>query len=582
MIEYSKIQEVKIQIVSLLNKNEIIQATSILNTLVKQASDWHFHDKIHEISTAYQLLLNAYINNQQDAERIEHFGQLKESIFVLLDLLIDKLDIDSGHNSLYLNKKRLLNARVSTYLPLLSAYQGALATHEMHTAQECVSYFFDCIWTQALADEMQRKELLKVLFQTSIPTCHQATYITAILLALSRQFDAYYCLFLVEQCLHGQKVVALRAYVALCFTVVSWPDRIAHYRHLQAQIEQLCQDKEAIHIIQTIQSLLIHCKETSQIVAKMHDEILPDMIRFKRKIIQDAEDPTKDMHPDWNQYIEDATFEKNLQQINELQSAGADVMMGAFAALKDYPFFQTLMHWFLPFDMQFLHSQHDVNTFAKHYPQIIVFVSLSKQLCNSDKYSFVLSLPHLPTKQVQGMHEQIDIPQEFSEKMQWTSETTRELLNQYLRDLYRFFKLHTHKNEFTDIFELDLQLFQTPLLQACFSDTEALMVIGDLYMHKNFFRDASNVWILLKEQYRDDGRILQKLGFCYQQLHEYTLAIPAYLKAEIWQVDDPWTMRKLAQCFKNTQQYEKALHYYLQYNKYNPDQRPVLIQIAHC
>ncbi len=580
MFDY--IQEAKIEITILLDKNELFQALSKLNMLVGQASDWHFHDRIHEINTAYQLLINAYIYNQEDDERALHYTQIRESMYVLLDQLIDKLNLDKDHHSIYWKKKHLLSTRISSYIPLLRAYQEAIETGEAHLAQECLSYFFDCVWTRAIPSERQQGELLKALFDAQIPTTHQATFVTAILLSLIEHFDRVYCQFLIKLCSNTHEIVSLRAYVALCFTLVTWPQRIANHPDLQAQIEELCQQPAAMRTIRTIQTLLIYCKETLQVVTQMQEEILPDMIQVKRKLSHEADDVKKENHPEWMDYMEDESFTKNMQHINEMQSEGSDVMMGAFASLKNYPFFQTVMHWFLPFDMQFLQKQEELDGIAQHYPQIIQFVKLSRQLCNSDKYSFVLSLPHLPTDQVESMHAQMDIPQALAEQMARPSESEHELLNQYLRDLYRFYKIHPRKGEFCDIFEQELHLFEVPLLQSCFSHLDDLRAVGDLYMHKNFLRDAVSVWTVLKEKCVADRSVYQKLGFCYQQLHDYDQAIAEYQQAEILQIEDLWTLRKLAQCFKNTHQYEQALHYYLQYDKEKPNQGPILVQIGLC
>ena len=91
-----------------------------------------------------------------------------------------------------------------------------------------------------------------------------------------------------------------------------------------------------------------------------------------------------------------------LHELGALQSEGADTYMSAFSQLKSYPFFRQAAHWFYPFDRQ----QPDVAQVFKQKniegeKSIIGTLMESTMFCNSDKYSFCLTLQSVPSDQLE-------------------------------------------------------------------------------------------------------------------------------------------------------------------------------------
>lgn len=84
-------------------------------------------------------------------------------------------------------------------------------------------------------------------------------------------------------------------------------------------------------------------------------------------------------------------------------------------------------------------------------------ISASALLCNSDKYSFCLSLAQVPESQRDLMMGQFSAEnaavQEMEKEELMKKEISREnISNRYIQDLYRFFKLYIRRTEFTDPF----------------------------------------------------------------------------------------------------------------------------------
>jgi tetratricopeptide (TPR) repeat protein len=154
--------------------------------------------------------------------------------------------------------------------------------------------------------------------------------------------------------------------------------------------------------------------------------------------------------------------------------------------------------------------------------------------------------------------------------------------NQYIQDLYRFYKLHPRKNDFEDIFNWDFD-FHNKLTfgDILKEDEKVLRNISEYYFSKNYFDEAATIfkYLLSSEM---DGELYQKVAFCYQKLGRYEKALESYQKAELYGLNRLWTLKKIALCYRNLKQPDKALEYYLAAEKLNPDDLNNQLNVGHC
>ncbi len=135
----------------------------------------------------------------------------------------------------------------------------------------------------------------------------------------------------------------------------------------------------------------------------MREEILPEVMKIspllKDKL--DAEklmnsDEWEEANPEWQEMLEASGVSDKLQELSELQQEGADVYMSTFSLLKNFSFFNELSNWFLPFDS----SHTTVNElFQSDDRGLITAFAANNAMCNSDKYSFCLSILQMPEMQ---------------------------------------------------------------------------------------------------------------------------------------------------------------------------------------
>ena len=324
----------------------------------------------------------------------------------------------------------------------------------------------------------------------------------------------------------------------------------------------------------------------------MTDEILPEMMKMN-SIIRDklsaddaGESSWEDKNPEWQEIFEEAGLTDKLQELTDMQMEGADVFMSTFAHLKSFPFFYNLSHWFLQFDMNYVLTSADFQD--SKAPDFLRLIMQSAYLCNSDKYSFCFSVMQMPDNYRKMALQQLKTEGAEMQKLEKEEELisgskkAENTAKQYIQDLYRFFKLHPRRKDFTDVFLLPLNFHQTFSLSAVVSDSESLRIIAEFYFKKNFFKDAETIFTNLSKEANTDNELFEKIGYCRQMSDDFSGALEAYLQADIIKPDKIWTMRRIAGCCRRLKQPEKALEYYQRIEELQPEKLNVQLQLGHC
>jgi len=370
--------------------------------------------------------------------------------------------------------------------------------------------------------------------------------------------------------------------------------RIELSPYLLARIEACKENERFCKETRTIFLQLIKSRETERISRKFTEELLPEMMKISpsiyKKMKQDElmnDMNSLDKNPEWQEILEQSGIADKLKELNDLQLEGADVFMSTFSGLKSFPFFKEAANWFRPFNTEYT-ALNNVFTQGDKDNNFKKLISLSHFLCNSDKYSFCLSLTQVPETQRGMMTSQfnaegIEMQNIEKDKLSLNAdETGKNISNQYLQDLYRFFKLSSFRSEFSDPFSSHIDLFQVSFLQSIFSDDNTLRLIGEFYFRKEYYAEALTMFNKLLQNHRSDSELYQKIGYCLQMSGEYDKALDAYLKAEMIYPDSLWTLRRIASCYRTLKKPEAALEYYLRIEQMKPDNLSIEMNIGHC
>lgn len=172
-----------------------------------------------------------------------------------------------------------------------------------------------------------------------------------------------------------------------------------------------------------------------------------------------------------------------------------------------------------------------------------------------------------------------------AETMQKFNERPGTVSNQYLHDLYRFFKLSVRKQEFRDIFKEKLNLHNIPILDNVLYWEEILRPTADFYLKKARWEEAIEIYEELEDfgAFDIDGaEYYQKLGYALQKKKKYGKAIDAYIKADTLKPDNIWNNQHLASCYRLSHNYQAAITYYKKVEESLPEDSTVIFHLGSC
>lgn len=591
-----------------LHTGQIKNAFENIKSMVSDLQIGDYSDRLNDLEQNYKYLLHYYISGVQDPQRKLVYNKLIAKLFVLnSDLKEDLLqrnssDYEYSQKRYFPHTKRYLSVNeIFISLNYFHSQSALIANLESNHDTErkrlrsnyefSVSELFKSYWLQTNYNSEDKELFNKVMDNNYIGWTEKSLLVSALTLNLWRMFDESKLLLLFDCCKTNDQSVNQRALVGLCFILAKYNQFLTFFPSVRNRLVLLADDSRTAESFQNIILQIIATTETDKISKKMQEEILPEMFKIspllKDKMNLDnyiKSDDWDEENPDWQDLIQKSGVTDKLQEISDLQMQGADVYMSTFSMLKSFTFFSEISNWFLPFDGQ----NSNVNElFVSDDNSLVTAFMTNSAMCNSDKYSFCLSVLQMPESQ------RIMLKQSFKMEAEQLSEISKDesiltpdlaaknLSKQYVQDLFRFFKLHPQHDNFSNIFEFSLSMHHTNLFEILSSEKDFKQSIADFYFLKNQYAEALEILqnILLETP---TAAIYQKIGFSYQQLSKLPLALDAYLKADIIHPDDSWTIRKIALCYRLSGNFAKALEYYHHIDFLNPNQPTVLLQIGHC
>ena len=241
-------------------------------------------------------------------------------------------------------------------------------------------------------------------------------------------------------------------------------------------------------------------------------------------------------------------------------------------------------NWFRPFDPTVPAIAELLPKGSWQKKSLISSICASPFFCNSDKYSFCFTFKQVSQEQRDMLMQQVPDEGEIAESDSTTpGKPTKEKLaekesNQYIQDLYRFFKLSNFRHEFNDPFALPLNMVESKSMSSFAGKGKSLIEIFRYLVEKEYYEEAYNAGRMYEAGNECDVQFFQEMGYCLQKSRRYNEAIDYYTKADIIQPDTLWTMRHIAQCYRLQGELEKALSYYQLAEELAPENISLLLQ----
>lgn len=572
-----------------------------------------FSDEYRNLEQTYHYMLKYTVEGIRDPERQKVYRHLIVSAFELADKIYEALRLKYSLSVEYEKKRAFRDRYLSEFEPFLAELEDfyldkelkSLAGSEMITSdketelkqhQQNIIQLFYHIWFRDKWSEEEAAFLESFFSSALVQTSWKSLIVSGVLLSLQRYFDEKKFTLLYRLYESEENEINQRALVALLINLFRYDSRIPFYPEITGRLEILNESPEFKRNLERVIVQFIRSRETEKIQKKIKEEIIPEMIKIspnlKDKINLDSlmdEGWSDDKNPEWEEIFKGSPgLMDKMEEFSELQMEGADVFIGSFSMLKMFPFFGELTNWFIPFFPENPEIAKAVDTSVPINLQFIKAIDSAPVLCNSDKYSFCLSIQSLPEENrefmAQGMKAEMDQLNELEKDEEITAPGRKAefISNQYIQDLYRFYKLHPRKEGFDDIFNWRFDFHNKITLGNILKeDIKVLRNIAEYYFSKNYFTEAAEIFNYLLSLEKS-GELYQKTGFCHQESGDYKMALDAYLKAELYELNRSWNLKKIALCYRKLKMPEKALEYYRLAEKLEPENLNIQLSIGHC
>lgn len=602
-----QIETTKNNILNLLREKRLAEAFSSLKTLVEETSDWHISEKLSELEQSYRYMIHYVAEGIDDPKRDDIYENIIAETIKLCETATNEL-IARTSTKLYYATLRTERMHPENTEAILARRKRALdkiavfdelpdsdkdeATEQalLHDKENINFALFRRLWTAFPISSDDFKAVKELFSETSCDTEAQEIAVNAIMLNLLEHYNETLLLLLLD-IYADEKIDSQLQIKSLCCALIvmhRYPDMVALSRQVRLRFASLSENPRTETDIVTIFLQFIRSRGTERISRKVREELVPQLMKLKPEIRRKMQamdfDDDMEKNPDWQEMLDKSGITEKMQELNQMQIEGNDVFLSSFARLKNFPFFAEISNWFLPFTPR--HSSF-FTIFPPKSP-LKAIIGHSDVFCDSDKYSFALSVAAVPQQQRDMMLQQFDeqnaqFAETFGNGDIPAPEKAREnTANKYVQNLYRFFNLFRRKSEFYNPFGTTLNLMQVPFVCEILSDTRNLKLIAEFYFKQEYYADALSIFEQITASGNADVSIYQKTGFCHESLKQYAKAAEAYDKAELSKNDDIWTLKHIALCLKANGEPEKALEYYRRIEKMQPDNIAVANNIGNC
>jgi len=603
-MDIKQIQNTYQIILRMLLSGSLKQAFDKIETLNNELQNWTLRDRFDNLQQNYRYMLQYYIDGIEDPERMRVHNKLVAKLFSLNEEVRENLYVQNSTNFEYTKKRHFSHTRkYSDSYKLLDTLQQFHANTSMLTQEEqlhkaelirlrteyenLLPETFNIFWLKTQLQQDDKALFQQIMDENFSGLPEKSLLVSALTLNLWRMFDEEKLMLLFDCCESQNQHVKQRALVGLCFILAKYNQFLSYFPMVRNRLVLLADSERILENFRNILVQIIGTTETEKLSKKLQEEILPEIAKLKNKI--DVEnflnsDDWEETNPQWQKMIEESSVSDKLKELSELQLEGADLYMATFSMLKNFPFFSEFSNWFLPFD-----SNHTtVHKLFENSDKGILSAFINSQvMCDSDLYSFCLSIIQMPETQREALKRSFKMESEQIDEMKKDEAlivsdiTAKNVSKQYIQNLFRFFKLYPQRKDFADIFNTSLLIHKTYLFNILSAETGFKKDIAEYYFSKKLYSQALELFNELLEKTEPTAALYQKIGYSLQKTSLLNNALEAYLKADILQPDDIWTVKKIALCYRLTGNYEKSLEFYQHADFLNSGQFSTQMQIAN-
>jgi tetratricopeptide (TPR) repeat protein len=604
-----EIENIHRQATLFLDNAEVSEAFETVGKLSHELSRADINDELERLNMSYMFMLKYLEQGVMDPQRDEILSKILQSLYSLNDQCFIGLMEQTSPEVFYARRRELagvsLISIIEEYrkelqqlslvksLPNEESDNHAILAH-LRQAEELETKLFNRVWSSLPLSAEDANSLKLCINGDILPVHTRCLLVAALFLGLMKFYDESKLLIMLEAySLSDEPLVQLRALTCAMLAMLAHKKRIITSKAIQSRLSTMQDMSEFKQDVWSIQVQLARSRNTENVKERVRNDLIPNIMKMRPDIIDKLKDKDSQVidlsdieaNPEWQDWLDQSGITRRIEEFNAMQIEGSDVFIATFAHLKTFPFFKTLSNWFLPF-----YAAHSsvVENLGASKMALAEVVQHAPYLCNSDKYSFCLSLGALPESQRTMMSAQLEeqnaalneakqaeLPDERKQRV--------SIVNAFVQDLYRFFKLFSRRREFIAVMD-NPGIDMTDCLQLTHvtRDAHVLELLGTLYFKNAFYEDAIKCFSRLEEiDDATDDHIYQKIGFAYQNAGKTEKALNYYKRYELLHEEDAWNMRHIAACYRALGEFDKALDYYRRVEALTPDNVSLTLTIGH-
>ena len=590
----------KKSIQSLLSEKRLAEAFAELRQTAQTLQNWQLNNRLDELEESYKYMIRYVADGCNDPQREEIHNGITAKLMELADITEQELTVQNSPK-LYYETLRMERKYPRSLEALLEAYRECadktalfyeLPADKRDSDQErtllmekekAANAVFKHIWVTFPVTANEAGTLDKLFADADATAEIKELAMAATMLSLLEHYSEHLLLSLLDLYAANAFNDASLSMKALCCALIAMHchrETIKHSSAISLRIANIADSERGRRDIMTVFLQFIRSRSTERISQKVRDELVPKLMKLspemRRKMRDGFSDDIEEMakNPDWQEMLNESGITDKMQELSRMQAEGSDVFLSSFARLKSFPFFNDVANWFVPFTPR--HSSI-FRVFAGNSGSMLLsMVDRTGAFCDSDKFSFALSVATMPDQHRSMMMAQFDEQQEqvineMAGSLPNPDKQRENIANKYVQSLYRFFNLFRSRNDFYNPFSTRLNLIDVPFVSDALSDTKSLRLIAEFYFSMQCYTDALSTFDKVLKQDSPTASDYQKTGYCHEQLKQYVLATADYEKVELLKPKDVWTLKHLALCYRAVNDTEKAIANYKRAETLQPD-----------
>lgn len=597
----------KRDIYRLLEDRHINDAFDAVLRFLEETGTGGLRDDVEQLKISYSFMLQYLSQGILDPQRDQVLQRIIDKLYLITDRCCIAAKTATSSEVFYARRRELDGTQLSSVTArwkdaqrkyqLLSSVPADQQNKQamMQVLQETETLettVFNKLWSTFPMTADDASIVKELLSDEATPVHMQCLVSSALFLGLMTLYDEAKLTLLAQTYATSKSVqVQVRALIYAILSLYVHDGRATRSESLRSNLEAMAINPAHAQDMATLQFLLARSRNTDNITRRVRDDLMPGIMNMSPDLVRKIKDKNAPLdisdleaNPEWQDMLENSGLAKKMEEFNEMQLAGNDVFISTFSHLKSFPFFHTLSNWFLPY-----HAGHSLiaKTFGDGSAMVDQMIGHAP-LCNSDKYSFCLSMASIPESQRQIIFNQVQAQYTELKELKNTElpddKKVREAIaNSHLQDLYRFFKLFSRRREFMAIFDRDMDLTSLSVFTEDTHKLSTLSIIAEFYFKNEFHEDAIKYYNhLLAGSETVDPIIFQKIGFSYQNLDNTREALRYYKRYLLANGDDAWTLKHIAACYRSMKRHDKALEYYKKVDELQPQSVATTLNIGHC